>query len=147
MLVLVTGGTGYVGSHAIAALTNAGHGVRLLARSPDRIPAALEPLGVEAVETAIGDVTESAAVERALEGCDAVVHAASVFSTDARNADEMKAVNVRGTDIATSAGSPSGPGSATSTRTSCATRWPPRLSTAACDSKRSPPSSGIARWG
>ena len=66
LLVLVTGGTGYVGSHAIATLTNAGHGVRLLARAPDRIPAALEPLGVEGVDTAIGDVTESAAVERAL---------------------------------------------------------------------------------
>jgi dihydroflavonol-4-reductase len=99
LLVLVTGGTGYVGSHAIAALTIAGHCVRLLARSPDRIPAALEPLGVERVETAIGDMTESAAVERALEGCDAVLHAASVFSTDTRKADEMKAVNVRGTDI------------------------------------------------
>jgi nucleoside-diphosphate-sugar epimerase len=99
LLVLVTGGTGYVGSHAIAALTNAGHGVRLLARSPDRIPAALEPLGVEGIDTAIGDVTEAAEVERALDGCDAVLHAASVFSTDSRKGDEMTAVNVRGTDI------------------------------------------------
>ena len=48
--------------------------------------------------------------------------------------------------IASSAGSPCGPGSVTSTPTSCATRWPPRRSTGACDSKRSPPSSGIARW-
>jgi dihydroflavonol-4-reductase len=99
LLVLVTGGTGYVGSHAIAALTNAGHGVRLLARSPERVSAALEPLGVEGVEAVIGDVTESAAVERALDGCDAVLHAASVFSTDARKSDDLKAVNVRGADI------------------------------------------------
>jgi len=99
MRVLVTGGTGYVGSHSIAALVAAGHRVRVLARSPERIPAALAPLGVDDVETAIGDVTDPAAVERALEGCDAVLHAASVFSMDARRAEEMRAVNVRGTEI------------------------------------------------
>jgi nucleoside-diphosphate-sugar epimerase len=97
--VLVTGGTGYVGSHSIAALARAGHRIRVLARSPERIPAALGPLGVEGVEAATGDVTEPAAVERALEGCDAVLHAASVFSLDARRADEMTSVNVRGTEI------------------------------------------------
>jgi nucleoside-diphosphate-sugar epimerase len=96
-LVLVTGGTGYVGSHAIAALAGAGYRVRVLARSPDRIPAALEPLGVERVETVIGDVTDPVAVERALEGVEAVVHAASVFSMDPRRAKEMRSVNVRGT--------------------------------------------------
>jgi dihydroflavonol-4-reductase len=99
LLVLVTGGTGYVGSHAIAALTRAGHRVRVLARSPERIPAALGPLGVDGVEATMGDVTEPAAVEDALQGCDAVLHAASVFSLDARRADEMASVNVRGTDI------------------------------------------------
>jgi dihydroflavonol-4-reductase len=99
LLVLVTGGTGYVGSHSIAALASAGHRIRVLARSPERIPAALGPLGVDGVETAMGDVTEPAAVQRALEGCDAVLHAASVFSTDARKADEINAVNVRGTDV------------------------------------------------
>jgi nucleoside-diphosphate-sugar epimerase len=99
VLLLVTGGTGYVGSHAIAAVVRAGHRVRVLARSPARVPAALAPLGVDEVETAIGDVTDSAAVERALEGCDAVLHAASVFSMDARRAEEMRAVNVRGTEI------------------------------------------------
>src|SRR6516165_9636752 len=99
MLVLVTGGTGYIGSHAVAALAGAGHRIRVLARSAEKVPAALGPLGVHGVETAIGDVTEPAAVERALEGCDAVLHAASVFSLDARRADEMNSVNVRGTDI------------------------------------------------
>jgi nucleoside-diphosphate-sugar epimerase len=99
LLVLVTGGTGYVGSHAIAALSAAGHRIRVLARSPDRVPAALAPLGVDGVETVIGDVTDPVAVERALEGCEAVLHAASVFSLDARRAGEMRSVNVRGTDI------------------------------------------------
>jgi len=99
LLVLVTGGTGYLGSHAVAALAGAGHRIRVLARSAEKVPAALGPLGVDGVETAIGDVTEPAAVERALAGCDAVVHAASVFSLDARQAGEMSAVNVRGTEV------------------------------------------------
>jgi nucleoside-diphosphate-sugar epimerase len=60
---------------------------------------ALAPLGADRVETVIGDVTDPVAVQRALEGADAVLHAASVFSMDARRADEMRAVNVRGTEI------------------------------------------------
>jgi dihydroflavonol-4-reductase len=99
LLVLVTGGTGYVGAHAIAALASAGHRIRVLVRAPEKIPAALEPLGIDGVEATTGDVTEPAAVERALTGCDAVLHAASVFSTDARKADAINSVNVRGTDI------------------------------------------------
>jgi dihydroflavonol-4-reductase len=99
MLVIVTGGTGYLGSHAVAALVGAGHRVRVMARSPERVQGALAPLGIGDVETAIGDVTDAAAVERALEGCDALLHAASVFSFDARRAEEMREVNVRGTDI------------------------------------------------
>jgi dihydroflavonol-4-reductase len=98
MFVLVTGGTGYVGSHTVAALTKAGHRARVLARAPDRVAAALAPLGVWGVETRIGDVTDPVAVEGALDGCEAVVHAASVFSMDPRRAAEMRAVNVRGTD-------------------------------------------------
>jgi nucleoside-diphosphate-sugar epimerase len=98
MLVLVTGGTGYVGSHAVAALIKAGHRVRILARSPGGVTAGLAPVGVAAVETCVGDVTDPVAVERALDGCEAVLHAASVFSMDPRRAEEMRAVNVRGTD-------------------------------------------------
>jgi dihydroflavonol-4-reductase len=98
-LVLVTGGTGFVGSHAIAALAAGGHRIRVLARSPEGVPLALAPLGVEGVETVIGDVTDPGAVERALDGCDAVLHAASVFSMDARKTDEMRSVNVRGTEL------------------------------------------------
>jgi dihydroflavonol-4-reductase len=97
MRILVTGGTGFVGSHTVAALVRAEHDVTVLARSPERLGAALAPLGVEGVAAAAGDVTDAASVERALDGQDAVLHAASVFSMDARKAEEMRAVNVAGT--------------------------------------------------
>jgi uncharacterized protein YbjT (DUF2867 family) len=58
MLVLITGGTGYVGSRVVAALTKAGHRVRILTRSPGSVTAALAPLGVATVDTRIGDVTD-----------------------------------------------------------------------------------------
>ena len=79
MRVLVTGGTGFIGSHTVAALLRRGHRVRLLARRPERVASTLAPLGVaaDAVEVAPGDMTDGAAVARALEGCDAVVHAAA----------------------------------------------------------------------
>ncbi|MGI5176145.1 NAD-dependent epimerase/dehydratase family protein [Dactylosporangium sp. CA-152071] len=85
MKILVTGGTGFVGSHSVAALIAAGHDVRLLVRSPARIAPALEPLGVHTVvEHIVGDVTDPGTVARALQGCDAVLHAAAVYDLDAR---------------------------------------------------------------
>jgi nucleoside-diphosphate-sugar epimerase len=99
MRILVTGGTGYVGSHAVAALVQGGHEVRLLVRSVERIAPALSPLGVQDVAHTLGDVNDAASVDRALKGCEAVVHAASVYSLDARDAATMKRVNVPGTEI------------------------------------------------
>lgn len=99
MRVLVTGGTGLVGSHSAAALGAAGHDVRLLVRDPARVEPALAPLGHTAVETMTGDVTDEAAVERALDGCDAVLHAAAVVATDRRRADEVLQTNVRGAEL------------------------------------------------
>ncbi len=99
MKVLVTGGTGYVGSHTVAALQQAGHGVRLLARSPEKVEPNLSTLGAKAdgVEIVTGDVMEPRSVASAVEGCDAVVHAASIYSLDSRRAAELMTVNVEGT--------------------------------------------------
>ena len=76
MKVLVTGGTGFVGSHTVAALIRHGHDVRVLARTPDRVEPVLEPHGVE-VEVVQGDVTDPESVVAALDGCGAVVHTAA----------------------------------------------------------------------
>lgn len=101
MRVLVTGGTGFVGAHAVAALRARGHAVRLLARDPARVRPALAPVGVEAaaVETARGDVLDPDAVTQALSGCDAVLHAAAVFTYDARRVEALRATNTRATEL------------------------------------------------
>ena len=77
MRVLVTGGTGFIGSHAVVALRRRGHEVRVLARRPERVAPVLAPLGGPRVEVAAGDMTDADAVARALDGCEAVVHAAA----------------------------------------------------------------------
>lgn len=99
MRVLVTGGTGFVGSHSVRALVDGGHEVRLLVRSPDRIVPALALHGLDGAEHVVGDVTDPCAVSRALEGCDAVLHAANVYAFDPRRAGEMLEVNQRGTEL------------------------------------------------
>ena len=99
MKVLVTGGTGFLGSHTVAALVRRGHAVRILARSPGRVAPALAPHGSPAVEVERGDVLDRPSVEAALEGCDAVIHAANVFSTDPRRGDEMLSLNVKSTEL------------------------------------------------
>lgn len=98
MRVAVTGGTGFLGAHSVAALVAAGHDVRLLARgSIDAVTA----LGVDEarLEVLRGDVTEPAAVDRLLDGADAVLHAAGVVGLDERDADRMTAVNVDATRL------------------------------------------------
>ena len=99
MKVLVTGGTGFVGSHSVAALVSQGHQVRLLVRSPDRVARSLSPLGVADVESVLGDVTAPQSVAEAMAGCDAVLHAAAVFSLDPRAAPRVRETNLRAAEI------------------------------------------------
>ena len=98
MKVLVTGATGFVGAHSVAAVLSAGHQVRLLVRSPARVAPALAPLGVaDQVEIVTGDVTDTTSVREALAGCDAVIHAAALVTFDRREAQRANEVNVEGT--------------------------------------------------
>ncbi len=99
MKVLVTGGTGFVGSHSVAALVSRGHQVRLLVRSRDRVARSLSPLGVAEVESVLGDVTAPQSVEEAMAGCDAVLHAAAVYSLDPRAAPRVRETNLRAAEI------------------------------------------------
>jgi nucleoside-diphosphate-sugar epimerase len=98
---MITGGTGFVGSHTVAALVAAGHQVRLLVRDPSSAVPALEPLGISSdpgIELVSGDVLDETSVGKAVFGCDAVVHAAAVYSFDPTTWQRMRQVNVTGTD-------------------------------------------------
>ena len=101
MLVSVTGGTGFVGAHSVAAILQAGHGVRLLVRDESTVERALAPLGVDAgvVEVVAGNVLDRAAVARLVRGADAVLHAASVYSFDSRRHGALRETNVAGTEL------------------------------------------------
>lgn len=101
MRVLVTGGTGFVGSHSIAALLTTGHAVRMLVREPGRVSATLAELGIDSgrVELVAGEVTDATAVARAVDGCAAVLHAAGVYSFHPRDRQRMASVNINGTEL------------------------------------------------
>jgi len=98
MRVLVTGASGFVGSHAVKSLLATGHRPRLLVRDPGRAGKTLADLGVRAEEAEMcpGDMLDEAAVARALDGCDAVIHAAAALGVSDRRTD-LVSVNVTGT--------------------------------------------------
>ena len=75
-LVLVTGGSGFVGQPTVVALLAAGHKVRVFDLKPreDVLPSE--------VEIVAGDVTDTAAVARAAEGCNGIVHLAGLMTVD-----------------------------------------------------------------
>lgn len=112
MLVSVTGGTGFVGAHSVAAITQAGHQVRLLVRDRSTVESALTPLGVDAgaVDVVDGDVLDRSAVSRLVRGAGAVLHAASVYSFDSRRHAAMRATNVAGTEVVLDAARAAGVG-------------------------------------
>jgi dihydroflavonol-4-reductase len=98
--ILVTGATGLIGCHAAARLVQSGHAVRALVREADKLPRVLAPFALgDAVDPHVGDVTDPASVESALRDCDAVLHAAGIFSHNLADADRLRAVNVRGAEL------------------------------------------------
>ncbi len=91
MRVLVTGATGFLGSHIAEQLSRQGHTVRVLVRrTSDR--SFLR--GID-VEEALGDVTQPDTLPAAVEGMESIVHAAGLVK--ARSAEEFDAVNAGGT--------------------------------------------------
>jgi nucleoside-diphosphate-sugar epimerase len=94
--VLVTGGTGFVGSHVARRLSRAAHEVRLLVRDPDKATAFYTGQGEPVPELVRGDITDAHSVSAALAGCDGVVHAAAGTPIRTKSVEEMFAVNVGG---------------------------------------------------
>ncbi len=92
MKVLVTGGSGFLGSHVAEQLTQAGHTVRALVRKSSNRKF-LQTL--DRIELAEGSVEDRASIDRAMQGIDAVVHSAGLVK--ARTEDEFHSCNTQGT--------------------------------------------------
>jgi len=90
-LVAVTGATGFVGPHLVAALARHGWKIRLLIRRWSPLPSLA---GVEA-DLVLGDVADEAALRRLVDGADTVIHAAGLIK--ARRSSDFMAVNRDGT--------------------------------------------------
>jgi uncharacterized protein YbjT (DUF2867 family) len=73
-VILVTGGTGFVGGHVVQTLRDAGKPVRCLVRDRHRAES-LERLGCELAE---GDMTDPASLRTAVEGVECVVHLVAI---------------------------------------------------------------------
>ncbi|MEO6612680.1 MAG: NAD-dependent epimerase/dehydratase family protein [Chitinophagaceae bacterium] len=95
-MVLVTGGSGFLGSYIIRQLVEKGHTVRAIRRSPV-IPFWISPEILDKVEWVEGDVLDVVSLEDAMDGIDSVIHSAAVVSFVKKDRRNMYQVNVEGT--------------------------------------------------
>ena len=91
--VLVTGGTGFIGSNLAHALLQEGCSVRVFRRRNSDLHA----LGNIEAEHVIGDLRDVTSLRRALKGCDTVFHTAAMVSYWRKEREEMYDVNIGGT--------------------------------------------------
>ena len=93
MRVLVTGGSGFIGSHVVDKLRARGHEPVIY----DLRPSPWHEEGT--VDTVLGSITDREALERALHSCDAVAHLAAVADVNDVHAspEDAERVNARGT--------------------------------------------------
>ncbi|WP_242393688.1 NAD-dependent epimerase/dehydratase family protein [Anaeromyxobacter oryzisoli] len=93
MNLLVTGGTGFLGSTLVPLLAAGGHRLRLLQRSA--APEA-ERLGAEVVRASLEDA-DADAIRAALDGVEAVLHLAGQVSFDPEEPERLYELHVQGT--------------------------------------------------
>ncbi|HEY5188122.1 MAG TPA: NAD-dependent epimerase/dehydratase family protein, partial [Solirubrobacteraceae bacterium] len=93
MRVLVTGGSGFIGSHVVDKLRARGHEPVIY----DLRPSPWHEAG--SVDTVLGSITDREALERALHSCDAVAHLAAMADVNDVHAEpeDAERVNARGT--------------------------------------------------
>lgn len=94
--ILVTGGSGFLGSYIIKQLVEKGYAVRAIRRST-AIPFWISSSILNIVEWVEGDILDVVALEEAMEGIDSIIHSAAVVSFAKKDRQTMYQVNVEGT--------------------------------------------------
>lgn len=94
--ILVTGGTGFLGSYIIKQLIEKGYEVRAIRRS-SKLPFWIATDILDKVDWVEGDVLDIVSLEDAMEGVDIVIHSAAVVSFAKKDRKQMYQVNVDGT--------------------------------------------------
>jgi len=97
MKVFCTGATGLVGAHTALALLAAGHETRLLVRDQEKALTWFQARGRHTDRFVTVDIRDQTALQAAIAGCDAVLHAAAAVSLGPRNARENYDTNVGAT--------------------------------------------------
>ncbi len=95
MNVLVTGGTGFIGSHLLKLLLQKGYTIRAIYRS--EISCFLSKVENDKVEWVEANVLDNYSLEKAMQGMQAVFHCAAMVSFDAREREQLMKTNVEGT--------------------------------------------------
>jgi nucleoside-diphosphate-sugar epimerase len=98
--VLVTGATGFTGGHLARFLAHRGDDVRVLVRDPS----SASSLGVSGFDVVQGDLTDRAAVTRAVQGVEVVYNIAALYRTAGLPYSQYHAVNAAAVGIAGDAG-------------------------------------------
>ena len=104
MRACVTGGTGFLGSHVVRELAEAGHEVRVAFRDERR----LARLGSSRYEPVAADLFDRAALRRAVRGCEVLFHVAGFVGS--RPADRVWRINALGPRRAVEAAAAEGVG-------------------------------------
>jgi nucleoside-diphosphate-sugar epimerase len=94
--VLVTGGTGFLGSYILEELIKNGYTVRAIRRS-SKMPTWISSTVLEKVEWVEGDILDIISLEEAMEGMDVVIHSAALVSFVKKDKDLLYQLNVEGT--------------------------------------------------
>jgi uncharacterized protein YbjT (DUF2867 family) len=92
MKYFVTGATGFVGSHVVRQLVEAGHEVIAVVRNP----ASAQELTRLGITIARGDVTDKESMREPMRGTDGVFHIAGWYKVGVKDKSDGRKVNIDG---------------------------------------------------